>query len=141
MSAGRICTRVVATASADENVAAAARRMKEHNVGSLVVVGEGSRPEGMLTDRDIVVRCIAEGLAAADTTVGDVMTSTVRSVDESTPIEDALSTMRSVGARRVVVTGSGGELVGLLAIDDVIRLLAEELAKIDGIVGTEAPVI
>lgn len=141
MSAGRICTRVVATAGASEKFSTAARRMSEHNLGTLVVVGDDGKPSGILTDRDIVIRCVAAGFNPVDTVIGDVMTAPARSVDESTPIEQALATMEGVGVRRVVVTGSEGKLVGLLAVDDVIQLLAEEMGRIDGILGSEAPYI
>jgi CBS domain-containing protein len=141
MSAGRICTRVVATASAEETIETAARRMAEHNVGTLVVVDERRKPQGILTDRDIVMRCTAAGLSPSGTDVGRIMTSPVRTVDESTPIEQALMTMEGAGARRVVVTGSEGRLVGLLSVDDMIPLLAEEVGRIAGIIEREEPVL
>ncbi len=141
MSAGRICTRVVATAGSEETVSAAAARMKEHNLGTLVVLDENGKPSGILTDRDIVIRCIAEGSDPKVIVVGDVMTAPVRSVTESAPIEDALAMMESTGARRLVVTDSEGRLAGLLAVDDVIQLLAEEMGRIDGILEREAPII
>jgi len=141
MSVGRICTRVVATATNNETVSTAARRMKEHNLGTVVVVGDDAKPIGILTDRDIVIRCIAGGFNPIDTAIGDVMTAPVRSVAESTPIEVALGTMEGVGARRVVVTGAEGQLLGVLALDDVIQLLAEEMGRINGILERGAPEI
>jgi CBS domain-containing protein len=140
MSAGKICSRVVATAATTETVAAVARRMAEHNLGTLVVVEAEGRPRGVITDRDIVVRCVAAGFDVNETPVGEVMTDPPRSVDESTPIDQALATMAGAGTRRMVVTGPGGTVVGILSIDDVIQLLAEEMGRIDGIIGREAPI-
>jgi CBS domain-containing protein len=140
MSAGRICSRVVATAGATETVIAAACRMAEHNLGTLVVIESGGRPLGLITDRDIAIRCVAAGFDATTTTVGDVMTDSPRSVDESTPIDQALAMMAGAGTRRTIVTGPGGAVVGILSVDDLIQLLAEEMGRIDSIIEREAPV-
>ncbi|MEX1257461.1 MAG: CBS domain-containing protein [Gemmatimonadota bacterium] len=141
MSVGRICTRVVATAGGEEKVAEAARRMVEHNVGTLVVVDADSKPRGILTDRDIVIRCVARNLSPEDASVGEIMTAPVRSVDESTPIEQVLGTMEGAGTRRMVVTGKGGTLAGLVSVDDILELLGDEVSRIAGILAREAPVL
>jgi len=130
MSVGRICTRTVVTASPDESVLEAARRMEAHNVGTVVVVGAGAEPVGVLTDRDITLRCVARELDPRSTPVAAVMTGAVRTVTEATPIEEALAVMAGVGTRRLVVSGAEGELVGLLSLDDVIELLVEEAESI-----------
>jgi CBS domain-containing protein len=139
MSVGRICTRVVATAAPEETVLAVARRMATHNVGALVIVNGKREAMAIVTDRDIVLRCVARELDPGTTPVERVMTRAARSVDESTPIEQALRTMASAGTRRLVVTGEGGKLVGLLALDDVVQLLTEEAEAIGRLLGKEAP--
>jgi CBS domain-containing protein len=139
MSAGRICTRVVATGAPDETVQAVARRMAKHNVGALVIVNGKRDALAIVTDRDIALRCVAQGLDPASTPVAQVMTREARSVDESTPIEQALKTMASAGTRRLVVTGEGGKLVGVLALDDIVQLLAEEAEAIGRLLGKERP--
>lgn len=139
MSVGRIATRVVATASPRESVLDIARRMEEHNVGSVVIVDEASKPVGIITDRDIVVRAAARDLDLDKTPVSMVMTREVRTVDESTPIEQALATMGAKGSRRLVVTGSESKLVGLLSLDDVIELLAEEAESVGALLRNVAP--
>ena len=139
MSVGKICTRTVATASANESVLTAARRMAEYNVGTVVVVDEVSQPIGFVTDRDVVLRCVAPGLGAAETVVASIMSSDLRTVDESTPIEEALRTMAGAGKRRLVVTGSGGTLAGLVSLDDFLELLAEEAASVGELLRKEAP--
>jgi CBS domain-containing protein len=130
MSVGRICTRTVSTASGEESVAVAAARMAEHDVGTLVVLDAASRPEGILTDRDLVVRGGARGLDPAATRVTDVMSRPPLCVHESTPIEDGLARMAHEHARRLVVTGDDGRLIGILTLDDVLDLLAEEAQTI-----------
>lgn len=141
MSVGRICTRIVATATPEESVLVAARRMEENNVGTLVVVDEARRPRGIVTDRDIVTRAVAVERPPHETPVKAVMTPEVRSVDEATPIEQAVSTMASIGVRRLVVTGSDGLLLGLLSLDDVLELLAEEAESIGQLLRKELPAL
>lgn len=130
MSIGRICTRTVAIASADEAVAAAARRMAEEDVGTVVVLGADGCPAGILTDRDVVLRVVARGLDPAATAIDAVMTRPVVAAHESTPIEDGLGRMARAGVRRLVVIGDDGRLIGVLALDDVLALLVEEAGAI-----------
>jgi signal-transduction protein with cAMP-binding, CBS, and nucleotidyltransferase domain len=130
MAVGRICSRVVVTASPDESVLTVARRMKEQNVGTVVVMSEASKPLAIVTDRDVTLRCVAQEMNAKDTPVSAIMTREVKTVDESAPIEQALRTMAGTGTRRLVVTGELGVLRGVLALDDVIELLTEEAESI-----------
>jgi CBS domain-containing protein len=134
MSAGAICVRSVQVASPDESVKAVARRMAERDVGTVVVLGEGDRPVGILTDRDLVLRCIARDRDPDATEAGEVMTAPVNHVHESTPIETALAQMAGAHARRLVVVDDDERLVGILALDDVIELLSEELASVGKLV-------
>ena len=130
MSVGALCVRSVEIASADESVREVARRMAKAGVGSVVVLAEDTRPVGLLTDRDVAVRCVAEGRDPDATLVGSVMTVPPVCAPESTPIETALSRMASARIRRLVVVDAEGRLVGILALDDVLELLAEEEATI-----------
>lgn len=139
MSVGRICTRTVILASPEETVSDAAARMEREGVGSLVVADESRRPVGILTDRDVALRCVGRGLDPHATEVSDVMTGPVHDVSEGTPIEDALSLMASAGTRRLVVTDEEGRLVGILAVDDVLDLLIEEAESIGRILRSQAP--
>lgn len=139
MSAGKLCTRAVVFAARPETVRAAAQRMLQHNVGTLVVVDDARRPVGILTDRDIVLRCVAVDLDPATTSVEEIMTAPVRSVAESTATEEALRVMKNVGARRLVVVGERGELAGILSIDDILELLGDEAAAIGALLRKEEP--
>lgn len=132
MSAGTVCTRVVATAGPDETVRTAAQRMATNNVGSLVVKLPKGSPAlyGMVTDRDIAVCCVAGKLDPDRTLIREVMTSPVHSIDEFTPLEEAVSRMASSAVRRLVVTGAHDQLVGILTLDDVLDHLIKEAGSV-----------
>jgi len=130
MNVGELCSREVVFASRDMGLVEAAELMREHHVGSLVVVDERQServPVGMLTDRDIVVAAVAKKVDPSTLRVGDVMSSGALVVREQDDIADALRVMREKGVRRMPVVNRGGALVGILAIDDVLELIAEEM--------------
>lgn len=139
MSVGRICVREVDVVSLDESVRAAASRMHDRKVGTLVVVSSESVPIGMVTDRDLVTRVLAHGLSADEIQVADVMTEVPRTVHEEASIEDALAIMRAGSFRRVPVVDSNRHLVGLLSLDDILSLLAEEFRDIGLLIEGESP--
>lgn len=140
MSVGKIGNRVTYTATTSESVRHAAIRMQEHGVGTLVVVDDDERPIGMLTDRDIVVRCLAERLDPDTTQIGDVMSVPVCSLLEDTPIESGLATMARVGVRRAAMIDPDGRLTGVLAVDDVLELLAEEVGSVGALLRTQVSI-
>lgn len=139
MSVGRICIREVDTATPDESAATAARRIHERAVGTLVVVNNESRVIGLLTDRDLVARVLAKGLDPVETLVRDVMTAAPKTVSEDTPIESALSMMRSGRFRRLPVVDSANALVGLVSLDDILMLIAEEFTQVGRLLNRETP--
>lgn len=132
MSVGRICSRVVATASAGESIRVAARRMAENDVGTLVVVGptQPRHAVGIVTDRDVAIRSMARRYDPDATAVSEVMSTPVHTVEEHTPVEDAIATMARLGIRRLVVTGEDNRLAGLLSMDDVLGVMVEETAAV-----------
>lgn len=135
MSVGRICVRNVHVAGPGESAREAARRMVRENVGTLVVLGGDWRPQGFVTDRDLMFHCIAEGRDPARTPLETVMSAPVVTVPEDLPVADALLRMAEAGVRRLAVVDSAGNLAGLLALDDVLPLVAREAATIARIVG------
>ena len=143
MAVGRICSRVVVTASPEESVRAGARRMADHQVGSLVVVATDGATSaiGMVTDRDIVVRCVAGYLDPDITPLAAIMTAPARSVDESTPIEEAILEMSRGATRRLVVTGDDGAPVGILSLDDVLDLVLGELGPVRKLLERQEPAL
>ena len=139
MSVGRICTRYVDLADTEETIQAAAQRMEERKVGTLVILNPAKEPIGILTDRDLVLRALSHDATPCETRVGAVMTRNPRTVSEAAPIEQALSLMRSGGFRRLPVVRADGTLVGLISLDDILSLLAEEFAQIGSLVEKEMP--
>jgi CBS domain-containing protein len=139
MSVGRVCIRDVDLADESETVWKAAERMRQRMVGTLVILNHVSEPIGIVTDRDLVERVLAAGRDAQSTTVGDVMTCGVKTVSEDDSIESALSLMRSGHFRRLPVVDRDRKLVGLLSLDDVLMLLAEEFGQIGELLERETP--
>lgn len=140
MTIGEFCNREVVIVGPEASVCEAARLMREFHVGDLVVVEESGgvrRPVGIVTDRDIVVEVVADDVACESVTVGDVMASDLLTADEGDALLDTLHRMRERGVRRLPVLGERGTLVGILAVDDLVDLLAEQLADIVALVGRE----
>ncbi len=112
-----IMTRDPMTIEGDEPVIEAARRMRGADTGDVVVLTEG-RPDGILTDRDIAVRVVAEGLDPAGTRAHDVCSGDLTSVAPDTTLEQASRFMRGNAVRRLPVVEQG-RLVGVLSIGDL----------------------
>ncbi len=140
MTIGEICNREVVYAARDTTVQAAAKLMRHYHVGSLVVIDEfgGKRvPVGIVTDRDIVVEVDATELDPKVMTIGDIMTSQLATVPESEGLLETMEVMRAKGVRRLPVVGGEGQLVGIVTIDDLLEILAEELTDLTRIVSKE----
>lgn len=143
MVAGTLCRRFVATVAPGESLRTAARRMKDDEVGTLVVV-EPSNVEhavGMLTDRDLTTRCLAEGLDPDTTSVSQVMSSPLHTIDENAPLEFALSEMSAAATRRLVVTAKGGRAIGILSLDDLLGVLCEQATHLGILLQKQRPLL
>jgi CBS domain-containing protein len=101
-------------------VADAAKLMKAEDVGSLPTV-EGDQLVGMVTDRDIVIRAVAEGKDPQSTTVGEIASRDLVTVDPEQDLDEALRLMAQHQVRRLPVAEEDGRLVGILAQADVAR--------------------
>ena len=140
MPIGDICVREVAVADRNTTVQDAALLMRRLHVGNLVVVHsmDGCRkPVGIITDRDIVVSVVATKLDASVFTVGDLVTQDLVTCHEEEGIFECIQHMRMRGVRRMPVLNPEGELVGIIAVDDLVQLLAEELNELGKLVGRE----
>lgn len=104
----------------DDSVAAAARLMRERNIGSIPVRDEQGRLAGMLTDRDIVLRCVAAGRDPAKVLAEDIMSTGAVTAAPGEDVTAALSRMKSEQVRRLPVV-EGEKLVGMLSLADVAR--------------------
>lgn len=140
MSAGEYCNRDVVIVSKSEPVREAIELMRRHHVGDVVVVEtleETTVPVGILTDRDIVLELLAEGVNLDTITIGDVMSYELVTVSENTKLIDTIKIMRDKGVRRIPVVNESGGLEGLLSIDDLLELVAEQLSDIVGLINKE----
>lgn len=136
MHAGTICIRTVVTAHPDETVADGAKRMAQYNVGTLVVM-EDHKPMGIVTDRDLVVRVLAQQDVQKTCPLRSVMSTHIVRVPEHTPVEDVLVFMRGYQVRRLLVVNEAEELVGIIALDDILALLGTEQAEVTALLQRE----
>jgi CBS domain-containing protein len=130
MNVGEICNREVILTERRTPVTDAAKLMREQHVGSLVVANktaQGWVPVGILTDRDIVVAVVAGGVDPAKLMVDDVMGGELVTVREGDSVFDVLGLMRRRGIRRVPVLAPNGTLAGIVTIDDLLEIVADEL--------------
>jgi len=130
MSVGELCNRTVIVTSRTTRLDEAARLMREHHVGSIVVVDDtpaGSKPVGIVTDRDIVIEIVAAGVSPATVTVEEIMAPDLVVAKEGEDLLDTLTRMRAKGIRRVPVVNGAGALLGILSLDDMLGVLAEHV--------------
>lgn len=138
LTAGELCTREVAIAFRHTDLVTAAKLMREHHVGALVVVDEtqGLRTvAGLLTDRDIVISVLAPELAPDTLNVGEVMSAKPVTAAEDASLLDVMRSMRAHGVRRIPVVTEQQVLVGLIALDDILEVLAQELGLLAATIG------
>ena len=125
MEVAGLCHRNVVTVRQSEELTAAAELMRAPTSADSSV-----KPVGVLTDRDIVITVVARQADPRTVRVGDVMTQQPVVVAETDSLEMALEEMRRIGARRLPVVGASGQLVGVLALDDIIDTLAMDLGNV-----------
>jgi len=140
MNASEICNREVVVCYRNMSLPDAAKLMREYHVGSLVVVVDRPPervPVGILTDRDLTLAVIAKELDPRDLDVGDVMSTELLTVREQDSVTDVLRLMRERGVRRLPVLTPNGGLAGIVTIDDVLDIVAEELGDVVRSIGRE----
>lgn len=122
-----IMTRDPETVTSDATLADAAKKMRDLDVGIIPVIesGDSRRLRGVVTDRDIAIRAIAEGKDLGSTRVSDVMTTDVETCNQNDSVDDILNLMERVQVRRVPITDREGRLVGIVAQADVALELTE----------------
>ena len=96
-----------------------ARMMVDHDCGQIPVVDDQGAPLGVVTDRDIAVRIVAEGRDAASATAGDAMSTPAQTVREDSSLKDAVCLMEAAKIRRVPVVDASGKLAGIVSIADI----------------------
>lgn len=128
MSLSRFENRVI-TAALDETAVDVAMKMRESRVGC-VVVTRSSRPIGIVTDRDLALRVVAEGKDPHLTKVADIVTYDATTIPRDAGIETAVHTMRECGVRRLPIVDKDGVVTGIVTADDLTILLAQELSDL-----------
>ena len=140
MNVGEVCNRNVVVTGRRAGVTESARLMREHHVGDLVVVDRADgtvRPIGIVTDRDLVVEVLAPGIAPATLCADDVMSRDLATAEEDDDVLETLHRMRALGVRRMPVVNADGGLEGLIAVDDLLELMAESMNEVVGLIGRE----
>ncbi|RGC68912.1 Hypoxic response protein 1 [Micromonospora sp. MW-13] len=131
-----VMTKQVVYLSAETTLDEAARVMKESDIGD-VVVTDGASLAGMLTDRDIVVRAVAERSDPASTTIGSIITREVVMIEQHSTAGEAASLMRERGVRRILVCDNERKLVGIVSLGDLAMQLDPSSALSD--ISEQAP--
>jgi CBS domain-containing protein len=130
---GSFATPIVVTATPGTTSVRAAQLMRQHHVGSLVVVDSASdsgKPVGILTDRDLVLAVMAEALDPALFTVGDIMSVDLVTAPAGTDLLDATSILRRHRVRRLIVLDDAGRVIGLAALEDLLEALTREFSEL-----------
>jgi CBS domain-containing protein len=117
------------TLKASDTIARAAQMMRDEDIGTIIVT-QGEQIRGVITDRDIVVRAIADGADPNTTQLGDVCTGDVETVTPGTSIDDAVEIMRMKAIRRLPVV-DGGRPIGVVSIGDLAIESHGEIALAD----------
>jgi CBS domain-containing protein len=137
MSIGHLCNRTVMVADRNASVADAARLMRENHVGDLVVVDAQRKPVALVTDRDIVVYVVAQGLDPDAVTVIDIACREIETIDEDADLLDTLAHMRRCAVRRMPIVDSNGALLGIVTLDDALELIGEAVNDLVVLVSRE----
>jgi len=130
-------TKKVVVISAESTLIEAAKLMKQKNVGCLVVIKDkkqDSAPVGMLTDRDIVIKCLADKKDASSTRVKDIMSENLLTIKKDQGIKEMMTLLAQEGVRRAPVVDENNKVCGLVAMDDMLTLIANELNSIKNVI-------
>lgn len=140
MLAGEYCNREVVVVEKQSSISDAARIMREHHVGDVVVVRtEGGKqyPVGILTDRDIALEIVATGTDPGSVSVADAMSFELITVFDDDDLMHVIELMRDKGIRRVPVVDRDEALIGILTVDDLLDLLSEIFVDIVHLVDSQ----
>jgi CBS domain-containing protein len=119
-----------ATCTPEGTALDAARAMKDGDFGAVVIVTDTGEVRGILTDRDIVVRCVAEGKVPAETTIGEVFTTEPATLSPEDSLDEAVDALRESHVRRLPVV-EDGRVVGIVSIGDLAEARDEKSALAD----------
>ena len=141
MNIGEVCSREVYIFKAGEPLGSAVGEMMKRHIGAIVVVEtepDRVRPIGIVTDRDVIRGQVSLKKELPSLTLREVMTSAPLTVSEASGIPEAIERMRARGVRRAPVVNDSGDLVGIVSLDDLLPVVAEELGALARLVGNQA---
>lgn len=133
MQIGHLCTTNTIICTPETTVFEAAKLMRKNHVGTLIVIEEinGMRvPQGIVTDRDIVVIVLAEGLDPKSIKVIDIMRAELMTAVATEDVFETVERMRYKGVRRIPIVDKHGALVGIVSVDDIWKFLAKEVTEL-----------
>lgn len=128
----------VVSANAETSVPELAQQMRDENVGSVVISNDNS-PAGIVTDRDLTTRVLAEETASTDQTADDVMSTNLCTVGPDAGFYEAAQAMSENGVRRLPVCDENDELVGIITADDLTELLSDENQMLASVIQAQRP--
>ncbi|WP_129781994.1 CBS domain-containing protein [Peristeroidobacter soli] len=140
MQLKELCVLDVACCKKGTSVAEAARLMRQHHTGDLIVTddSDGTRePVGIVTDRDIVMEVVAKGQDPDRLQVGQIMAKPIVVASGSEDIATAIERMRTHGVRRLPIVDDNDAVLGIVTLDDLYRVLADQTAALAAIVSKE----
>lgn len=129
--------KLVGCVSPRATITEASEQMKGRGIGAVVVVSDDHKAIGMLTDRDIVMRVVAEGKSPAETPVEAVMSRDVVTLPESASIRSVTELMRDKGVRRIPISDENGHIAGIVSFDDLLLLFGLEIGNLANAVVNE----
>ena len=133
MNVDSICNRNVVIADQSTDALTAARLMHENHVGTIIIVDDISntkRPIGIISDRDLVIEVLAKDVSPAQVTLKDAMNQDLICVRDDDDMLETVKIMCLEGIRRVPVVNEQGQLTGILTMDNLFEILANELSNL-----------
>ncbi len=140
MKISSICNRNPVIACQEDNLFQAAKKMRQHHVGSLIVISDeddGLRPIGIVTDSDIIDEVIAEEISVNTISLKDIMSVHPVLAREDDEVTDTVRGMIEKGIHRVPIVNNRGYLVGVFTVDDLMAIISGKLNKLSALIQTE----
>lgn len=138
MKITNICNRNAVVADENSDVLMAAQLMRQHHVSTIIIVSNkvsGKKPIGIISDQDLVFKVLAENRSVNDITLHDVMTMDMVCIRDDYEIIDTIHLMCLEGIRSAPVIDENGNLVGVLTMDNLFEILADEISNYVKIIG------
>jgi len=127
MTIGKIGKRKVISAPIEATIFEVAKLMKQHNIGDVIIVENKNEPVGIITDRDIVIKIVADEVNPKEMIASDMMSNDLLILKEYQNIQEAIDMMCARGVRRAPIVNVNNILIGLVSTDDLALLISDEM--------------